>query len=100
MLNEDCHKQTENNLNLINNLLEDQEFDTHIAIILGCVVVFQLSELSEAEDALAEANILNNSDPEVWAYLSLVCLKTGRQFEAEQAYKYAVKVSSSLDFIQ
>jgi Flp pilus assembly protein TadD len=51
-----------------------------------------LNELGEAEDALSEANILNNADPEVWAYLSLVCLKTGRQLEAEQAYKYAVKV--------
>ena len=55
-------------------------------------VLFQLGELSEAEDALSEANILNNTDSEVWAYLSLVCLKTGRQVEAEQAYKYAVKV--------
>ena len=53
---------------------------------------FQLNELTEAEDALSEANILNNSDPEVWGYLSLVCLKTGRQLEAEQAYKYAIKV--------
>ena len=56
----------------------------------------QLDELSEAEDALAEANILNNSDPEVWAYLCLVCLKTGRQVEAEQAYKYAIKVRTEL----
>lgn len=51
-----------------------------------------MNELGEAEDALSEANILNNADPEVWAYLSLVCLKTGRQLEAEQAYKYAIKV--------
>ncbi len=49
--------------------------------------------MSEAEDALCEANILNNSDPEVWGYLSLVCLQTGRQLEAEQAYKYAIKVN-------
>ena len=56
------------------------------------VVLFQLNELTEAEDALSEANILNNSDPEVWGYLSLVCLKTGRQLEAEQAYKYSIKV--------
>ena len=51
-----------------------------------------MGELSEAEDALCEANILNNSDPEVWGYLSLVCLQTDRQLEAEQAYKYALKV--------
>lgn len=56
-------------------------------------VLFKLGELAEAEDALSEANILNNSDPEVWGYLSLVCLKTGRQLEAEQAYKYAIKVN-------
>ena len=49
--------------------------------------------MSEAEDALCEANILNNSDPEVWGYLSLVCLQTERQLEAEQAYKYAIKVN-------
>ncbi len=57
---------------------------------------FQLGELSEAEDALSEANILNNTDSETWAYLSLVCLKTGRQLEAEQAYKYAMKVSMQM----
>ena len=60
----------------------------------------QLDELSNAEDALSEANILNNTDPEVWAYLSLVCLKTGRQLEAEQAYKYAIKVCTTHIFVQ
>lgn len=71
-----------------------QEFDPGCSSLLTLPVVFllQLGELSEAEDALSEANILNNSDPEVWGYLSLVCLKTGRQLEAEQAYKYAIKV--------
>ncbi|XP_033886526.3 cilia- and flagella-associated protein 70 isoform X1 [Acipenser ruthenus] len=53
---------------------------------------YRLGELTEAEDALAEANILNNRNPEVWGYLSLVCLQTGRQLEAEQSYKYAVKL--------
>ncbi|CAG5132206.1 unnamed protein product [Candidula unifasciata] len=53
---------------------------------------YRLGELSEAEDALSEANMLNNLDPEVWAYLSLVCLKTNRCHQAEQAYKYAIKL--------
>ncbi|XP_013406723.1 cilia- and flagella-associated protein 70 isoform X2 [Lingula anatina] len=56
------------------------------------IACYRLGELSESEDALSEANILNNTDPEVWAYLSLVCLKTERQLEAEQAYKYALKL--------
>ena len=51
-----------------------------------------MGEMCDAESALTEANILNNLDPEVWAYLCLICLRTGRQVEAEQAYKYAVKV--------
>ncbi|KAL8608639.1 hypothetical protein ACOMHN_002868 [Nucella lapillus] len=53
---------------------------------------YRLGELGEAEDALMEANILNNSDPEVWGYLSLVCLRTGRKVEAEQSYKHAIKL--------
>ncbi|XP_048244462.1 cilia- and flagella-associated protein 70-like isoform X2 [Haliotis rufescens] len=57
------------------------------------IACFRLGELTEAEDALSEANVLNNSDPEVWGYLSLVCLQTQRQLEAEQAYKYALKLS-------
>ncbi|XP_035827894.1 cilia- and flagella-associated protein 70 isoform X2 [Aplysia californica] len=57
------------------------------------IACYRLDELSEAEDALSEANVLNNNDPEVWAYLSLVCLKTNRRLEAEQAYKYAVKLN-------
>ena len=54
---------------------------------------YELGSLKEAEDALSEANLLNNTDAEVWAYLSLVCLKTGRQLEAEQSYKYAIKLN-------
>ena len=36
---------------------------------------YHLNDLAQAEDALCEANILNNLDSTVWAYLMLVCIK-------------------------
>uniref|UniRef100_A0A4W5MX77 Cilia and flagella associated protein 70 n=1 Tax=Hucho hucho TaxID=62062 RepID=A0A4W5MX77_9TELE len=57
------------------------------------IACYRLGELTEAEDALTEANILNNGNAEVWGYLSLVCLQTGRRPEAEQSYKYALKLN-------
>ncbi|OWF40657.1 Tetratricopeptide repeat protein 18 [Mizuhopecten yessoensis] len=94
-------------LRLASIYLQDRKFeDAKNTFLMACkrspscvswlgvgIACYRLDELSEAEDALSEANILNNTDPEVWAYLSLVCLKTGRQLEAEQAYKYALKVN-------
>ncbi|EDV28658.1 uncharacterized protein TRIADDRAFT_51790 [Trichoplax adhaerens] len=59
------------------------------------IACYRMGDLSEAEEALSEANVLNNHDAEVWGYLSLVCLRTNREEEAEQAYKYALKVGLS-----
>jgi hypothetical protein len=37
------------------------------------VACYHLNDLAQAEDAICEANILNNLDSTVWAYLTLVC---------------------------
>ncbi|XP_077896582.1 cilia- and flagella-associated protein 70 isoform X4 [Ictidomys tridecemlineatus] len=51
----------------------------------------ELEELMEAEDALSEANVLNNYNAEVWAYLALVCLKLKLKDEALLAEIHTVQ---------
>ncbi|KND04050.1 uncharacterized protein SPPG_01495 [Spizellomyces punctatus DAOM BR117] len=51
-----------------------------------------LEDWEEAEDALAEANVLNNRNADVWAYLALLNLKLNRSFEANQCIAQALRL--------
>eukprot|EP00039_Didymoeca_costata_P030495 m.29869 g.29869 ORF g.29869 m.29869 type:complete len:944 (+) comp8147_c0_seq1:274-3105(+) len=56
------------------------------------IACYRLGNLKEAETALAESNVYDSRNARAWGYLSLVNLKTGRKLEAEQTYKYAIKL--------
>ena len=51
-----------------------------------------LGEKDQAEEALAEANVLNNRHPVVWGQLALLCVQSERFDEAEQALGQAYKL--------
>ena len=60
---------------------------------LGAGVAFlRLGESAQAEEALGEANVLNNRHPVVWGQLALLCLQKQRFEEAAQALGQAYKL--------
>jgi len=62
---------------------------TWLGVGISC---YRLGELDEAEEALSEANVLNNTNPVVWGFLALVTMRTHRKLEAEQCFKFATKL--------
>ncbi|CAF4294627.1 unnamed protein product [Rotaria socialis] len=62
---------------------------TYLGLGVAC---YRMNQYDDAEEALTEANFLNNQSAEVWGYLTLICLQTKRYIEAEQSYKYAIKL--------
>ena len=56
------------------------------------IAAMTMGSFKEAEDALSEANILNNQHPRIWGYLALLCATKGRIEEAEQALNQAKKL--------
>ena len=58
------------------------------------IAALELGKHAESEDALAEANILNNQNPQIWGYLALLCLQSAapRVEEADQSLNQAVRL--------
>ena len=55
----------------------------------------KMNNLNEAEEALAEANIIDNRNAQVWGYLALMCLQVEprRDQEADQSLRQAIKLN-------
>ena len=39
--------------------------------------MLRLGELCSAEDAISQANILDNTNPKIWGLMAILCLTTG-----------------------
>lgn len=55
-----------------------EKMSTTAWMYLGLSLV-RLGELAAAEDAIAQANILDNLNPDIWALNTILCLKYGKQ---------------------
>mmetsp|Transcript_21301 Transcript_21301/g.57320 ORF Transcript_21301/g.57320 Transcript_21301/m.57320 type:complete len:385 (-) Transcript_21301:78-1232(-) len=65
---------------------------TWLTVGVACLA---LHATSEAEEALSEACVLNNRNSLVWAHLCLLTLKAGREGEAAESLKQALRLGLS-----
>lgn len=52
----------------------------------------RLGLLHDAREALAEANAYDSTNARVWGYLAIVCTQLKHKVEAEQSFKFAMKL--------
>jgi tetratricopeptide (TPR) repeat protein len=73
-------------------------FSSSLFKLVG-LVCLRAGAYEDAEDALYEANLLDNRSPEVWAYLSLLCLAVGahKLREADAAREQALRLGLDND---
>lgn len=61
------------------------------------ICCLRLDKMIDAEDALQEANLIDNRNPDVWAYLCVLCLSTGghRMEEADSCCYQSLRLGLS-----
>ena len=52
----------------------------------------RLGQLDDARAAFAESNYYDNTNARVWGFLSLICIHLGQVVEAQQSFKFAMKL--------
>lgn len=59
------------------------------------IAYYRMDDLSRAELALNESNVMNNLCTRTWAFLALVCFRQKREGDGDQAFNQAIKLGLS-----
>lgn len=63
------------------------------------ITYYHMGDLKHAELALVEGNVLDVQNFQIWAYLTLVCLRMGRDEEAENSFQQSLKTNMDPDLL-
>jgi tetratricopeptide (TPR) repeat protein len=71
-----------------------KQYSSSTLFLLAGICCIRLEKYEDAEDSLIEANLLDNKNSDIWAYLSLLCLSIGphRSHEAEKSMTQSIKL--------